>query len=148
MYDEFMRRSGSLLLLLGLLFAAQPRYARSIRADFVLVVGRSAGFINPEKAKPFDAYRFTVRKKGDWDFLPLKGEAKKGRLSAEALSDWIADMEDAGLDVVESDSELGARDEPYMEIGVHNGRNERDIRIPVDDKLARVIQKRIVELVR
>src|ERR1044071_7805857 len=113
-----MSHLGSLLLLVGAMGlapatdSARPSSADNKDGTFVLISQRSAGFI-PASSKAIDFYKFTVTKDGDWEFIPLNGEAKKGTLGVDDFNQWLENIEDGGLYEVESDPELGARDEPY-----------------------------------
>lgn len=144
-----MIRLGSLLVFLasiGFSVTAAP-YADDGQNGIVIAIDRSAGFTNPERARPMDHYRFTVAQDGSWDFKPLKGEPRKGELGAEGLSQWLEAIED-GLDTVVSNPMLGALDEPYLEIAVQTRDKKTRVRISVSEKLSQAIEKRIVELAR
>jgi len=144
-----MFRLGSLLLLMGSMGfvtePARPHYVMNKNDAFVIAVDRSAGFKG--HAEPIDYYRFTVDAKGNWEFKPLKGEARMGKLGAEDLDKWVRDIEDGGLYTVESNPDLGARDESYMDITVNTRGKKTQVRIPLTDKLSQAIEKKIVEVV-
>lgn len=144
---------GSLLLFVGSMgFGPVPEPARSHSLSdkndaFVIAVDRSAG-LTPRQTKATDYYSFTVDRNGDWEFRPqFQGDAVKGKLSADDLDQWVEDIENGGLDQVESDPDLGARDEPYMDITVHTAEKKTHIRILLTEELSQAIEKKIVELV-
>lgn len=149
-----MIRPGSLLLLLllgsmGFVAVAEsagPHYVTNKNDAFVIAVDRSAGF--RAEAEAIDYYRFTVAGNGDWEFTPLKGEAKKGKLGADDLDKWVRDIEDGGLYTVESNPELGSRDEAYMDITVNIMLKKTQVRIQLAEKLSQAIEKKIVEMVK
>ena len=133
-----MIRLGSLLLLIASIGFA----ASADRIDFVIAIDRSAGMKND---KPMDHYRFTVVKDGSWELDPLKGESRKGTLAAEDLDEWIEAIED-GLDEVESNPELGALDESFMDITVQTRNRKSRVRIRTSEELSQAIEEKIVEL--
>lgn len=149
-----MFRIESLLLLVGLMgFApvtesAGSHYVNNNDDAFVIAVERSAGFTNPARAKAIDHYRFTVARNGDWEFKPQNGEAKNGKLRADDLNRWVKDIEDGGLYEVESDPELGALDEPYMDITVNTREKKTQVRIRLAEKLPQAVEKKIVGVVK
>jgi hypothetical protein len=136
-----MFRLGSLLLLLGSMFVPMT----SKNDAFVIAVDRSAGM---RGGKAIDHYRFKVDEKGNWEFTPLKGEARMGKLGADELDKWIRDIEDGGLYTVRSNPDLGALDESFMDITVNTGEKKTRVRIPLADRLSRAIEKKIVEVVK
>lgn len=113
----------------------------------VIAIDRSAGFTNPERAKPMDHYRFTVGEDGRWELDPVKGESRKGTLDAEDLDKWLEAIED-GLDEVESNPMLGALDEPFMDITVQTRNRKTHVRIGLSEKLSQAIEKKIVEVAK
>ena len=143
-----MIRLASLLLFM----ASIALYADDVMENdprIVIDVHRSAGFKNPERIQPMEHYQFTVLKDSSrefsWELDPLKGESRKGTLSAEELDDWLRDIVEDGLYEVQSNPELGARDEPYMEITVQTWKKTK-VRIRVSEELSQAIEKDIVEL--
>jgi len=144
-----MIRLGSLLVLMASIgFVSVTDAAYTDDLGIVIAIDRSAGFRNPELTKPMDYYRFTVVKDGIWELEPLKGESRKGKLSAEDLDEWLEAIEDGGLDEVESDPMLGAADEPYMDITVRINGKKTQVRIRLSEELSQMIEKKIVELAR
>src|SRR4051794_26884965 len=149
-----MFRLGSLLLFVGSMGfvpvteSASPHYVNNNDEAFVIAVERSAGFTNPAQAKAIDHYRFTVAKNGNWEFKPQNAEARKGKLGADDFNRWVKDIEDGGLYEVESNPELGALDEPYMDITVNIKEKKTQVRIRLAEKLSQAIEKKIVEVVK
>ena len=150
-----MIRPGSLLVLMasvGFLPVTDAAYADRVRDSdyaFVIAIDRSAGLTSPKQTRPMDHYRFTVARNGFWELEPhFKGDAKKGRLDAEELDEWIEDIERGGLDTVESNPDLGAADEPYMDITVNTHETKVRVRIRLAEKLSQAIEDKIVEVVR
>jgi hypothetical protein len=148
-----MNRLGALLLLVGSMGflpvteSARPHYVTNNDDAFVIAVERSAGFTNPARAKAIDHYSFTVANDGNWEFKPQKGEAKKGTLRADDFNKWIKDIEDGGLYRVKSNPELGALDEPYMDIAVRTKEKKTQVRIRLAEELSQAVEKKIVEVV-
>ena len=151
---------GSLLLLVGSIIVPITQPARPLCAmnidnpvliqrpmyiDLAFVIHRSAGLKIPAKA--FDYYEFTVRKNGNWEFTAPNCKTKRGKLDADDLDEWVKDIEDGGLYEVESNPELGALDEAYMDIAINTWPKETRVRIHLAEKLSQRIEKRIVELV-
>jgi hypothetical protein len=124
-------------------------YADDVKNDagIVIAIYRSAGNKNPERITPIDYYQFTVIMDGKWEFKPLKGESRKGRLDAEDLDKWLKAIE-ADLDEVESNPMLGALDESYMDITLQTRRVNTRVRIRLSEKLSQAIENEIVELLR
>ena len=146
-----MTRLASLLLFMATIGFAL--YADEVMEDdprIVIDIYRSGGFKNPDRIQPMEFYRFTVLKEGSrelsWKLEPLKGESRKGTLSAKELDQWLANTEGRFYEVL-SDPELGALDEPYMQITVQTWKKTK-VRIRVTEKLSQAIEKDIVELAR
>ena len=125
---------------------ARPHYVMNGDDAFVIAIQRGAGFIF--RAKAIDYYRFTVAENGNWEFTPLKGGAKTGKLGADDLEKWVKDIEDGGLYTVDSNPDLGALDEPYMDITVNTNEKKTRVRIRLAEKLSQAIEKKIVEIVK
>jgi hypothetical protein len=144
-----MIRLGSLLLFMasiGFVSVTEALYADDVMKNdlrIVIAIDRSAGFKNPEVTTPMDHYRFTVLKDGSWEFKPLKGESRNGELGAEDLDQWVKDIEDGGLYRVESNPELGALDESYMDITVQTWEKKTQVRIRLSEELSQAIEKHI-----
>ena len=134
-----MTRLGSILLLVASLGFAAMSHDND---GFIIAIDRSNGF-TPRQTKAIEYYRFTVAPDGDWEFKPYNGEATKGTLSAEDLEQWVEAIEEAGLYDVESDPELGARDEGFMDLTV----KFTHVRIRLEEPLSQAIEEKIVELV-
>jgi hypothetical protein len=116
-------------------------------AAFVMVVVRSAGN-TPAQMAATDYYRFTVARNGRWEFTPqFRGEPRNGKLGADEIDRWMKALKDGGLCLVESDPELGAADEPYMDIMVNANETPIHIRIRLADELSQAIEENIVEVV-
>ncbi len=149
-----MIRLGSLLVFLasiGFVSVAETPHADDVKQHdegIVIAIDRSAGFTSAEHIQPIDHYRFTIVQDGHWEFKPVKGEAKKGRLDADDLHQWVKDIEDGGLSEVESDPMLGALDEPYMDITVDTSGKKTRVRIRLAEKLSQAVEKKIVEVVK
>ena len=139
---------------LGLQFTfVGRRYFRSAqnpvnRNDaFVIFVDRGAGL--PPQPKAIDHYRFTVAENGNWEFKShFSRETTKGRLGADDLKKWVKDIEHGGLHEIESNPELGALDESYMDITVNTNEKRTQVRIPLAEELSQAIEKKIVEVVK
>src|SRR5262245_35411720 len=113
----------------------------------VIVIERGGGFVDPARS-PLAHYWFTVAKDGTWELKPLQGDSKKGKLGADDVSKWVKTIKDGGFDQLKSNPALGAADEPYMDITLRvNDKKERK-RIPLDEKLAQGIEKKIVEIAK
>lgn len=147
-----MLRLGSLLLLVGSIglfpVTASAHHHDAKNEDLVIAVDRNPGFVSADSVKTMDLYRFTIARNGDWEFKPSKGEAKKGKLAADDLTKWVQDVEEAGLYGVPSNPELGARDEPFLEITVDTWGRKAKIRMRPAEKVAKAIEKKIVELLK
>jgi hypothetical protein len=146
-----MIRVGLLLVLAGATgFSMLPGVAAAgepKKADAVLAVERGGGFVNPD-VSPFAHYWFTVAKDGAWEFKPLKGPSRKGKLGADDITKWLKAIHDAGFQKLESNPALGAADEPYMDITVQTDGKKEKKRIPLEAKLAQALDKKILELVK
>lgn len=149
-----MIRLRSLLALMasiGFVSVTDAVYADDVKKNddgIVIAIDRSAGNKDPELTKPIDYYRFTVVKDGSWEFKPLKGESKKGKLGAEDLNKWLEAIEDGGLDTVKSNPSLGALDESYMDVTVQTKDEKTRVRILLSEKLSQAIEKKIVEVAK
>ena len=119
---------------------------RPMYIDLAFVIQRSAGF--KAHAKAFDSYEFTVRKNGNWEFTAPNCRTKRGKLDAHDLDEWVKDIEDGGLYEVESNPELGALDEAYMDIAVNTWPKETRVRVHLAEPLSQAIEKKIIELVK
>jgi hypothetical protein len=134
------------LVLTGMCFllAASAPAAAKPKADdtFVLAFERSRG------GDGADVDRFTVAKDGTWKFTPQSGKAQNGKLSVADLHHWVKEIEDGGLHKVKSDPGLGGTDGSFMDITVHVGEKKTRVRISLREKLAKSIDKKIVDLVK
>jgi hypothetical protein len=116
-------------------------------AGAILVIERGGGLVDPAK-NPFAHYGFTVAKDGAWELKALRGESRKGKLGADAVARWVKEIEDGGFHKLKSNPSLGAADEPYMEITLQvRGKKEKK-RIPLQEKLAQAIEKKVFELAK
>jgi hypothetical protein len=113
----------------------------------VIAIERGGGFVNPDK-NPFAYYWFTVAKDGAWELKPLKGKSLKGKLGAAEVNKWVKGIEAGGFAKLKSNPALGAADEPFLDITLRvNGKVERK-RIPLQEKLAQALEKKIAKLAR
>src|SRR5262249_61203145 len=112
----------------------------------VSVIERGGGFVDPGK-DPSAHYQFTVAKEGSWEFKPLKG-SKKGKLKADDLKKWVKEIEDGGLAKLKSNPSLGAADESYMDITLLVNDKKEQKRIPLEEKLAQALDKKVLELAK
>jgi hypothetical protein len=119
------------------------------RADdaFVLALQRGGGFVNPDK-EPLAHYRFTVARDGSWEFRPLKGEARKGKLRADDLNKWLKEIKAGGLDKLKSNPSLGAADEPFLDITIRTRDSKEQKRIPLQEKVAQAIDRKVLGLAK
>lgn len=62
----------------------------------VIAIQRGGGFVDPAKS-PLAYYWFTVAKDGAWEFKPLKGDTRKGKLGADDVAKWVKEIEDGGF---------------------------------------------------
>jgi hypothetical protein len=114
---------------------------------FVITIERSGGFVDPD-ANPFALYRFTVTKSGGWELKPARGETRKGKLRTGELAKWLKEIKDGGYGKLNSNPSLGAADEPFMEITLRaEGKTDRK-RIPLEEKLAQAVEKKVLRLVK
>ncbi len=149
-----MIRLGSLLVLIasiGFVSVTDAAYADDVKKNddgIVMAIDRSAGNKDPDFTEPIDYYRFTVVKDGSWQFKPLKGESRKGKLGAEDLNKWLEAIEDGGLHTVKSNPSLGALDESYMDVTVQTKYEKTRVRILLLEKLSQAIEKKIVEVAK
>jgi hypothetical protein len=136
------------LMLLSYVATAASADERAKRDDaLVLTVERSGGFVNPEQ-NPFANYRFTVARDGAWELKPGRGTSKKGKLETDAVTKWLKDIEDKGFAKLESNPALGAADESYMDITIQAKDKKQQKRIPLEEKVAQAIDKKVLELAK
>jgi hypothetical protein len=124
--------------------AVSGRAADKPKADhrFAIAIERFAG------GDGGNVDRFTVASDGSWEFKPQGGQSIKGKLTAADLSRWVKGIEDAGLYTVKSDTHRGGDDRSYMDITVQAKGKQTRVRIPLEEKLAQAIAKKIAELAR
>jgi hypothetical protein len=134
--------TGICLFLAGRALAADKT---EVDDAYVIAIQRSNGF-DVAPCKPTSHYRFTVARDGSWEFMPLKGESKKGKLNAADLNKWVKEIENGGLYKVKSDPLLGAKDAPFMDITVQVKGMTTRVVIELEDRLSQAIEKKIVEL--
>lgn len=112
----------------------------------VIAIQRGGGFVDPARS-PYAHYWFTVAKDGAWELKPLKGDSRKGKLGTD-VNKWAKEIKDGGFDELKSNPALGAADESCMDITIQvNGKKEQK-RIPLQEKLAQAIEKKVLELAR
>jgi hypothetical protein len=117
------------------------------KADAVLVIGRGGGFVDPNQ-NPFAHYAFTLAGDGAWEFKPLKGPAKKGKLGDGEVGKWLKAIDDGGFAKLKSNPALGAADESYMDIAVRPADKKDRKRIRLEAPLAQALDRKILELAR
>jgi len=148
-----MIRIGYLVTLVSLthlsyVTTAEPVDERAKRDDApVLTVERSGGFVDPAQ-NPLANYGFTVARDGAWELKPGRGTSKKGKLDTEAVTKWLKDIEDKGFAKLQSNPALGAADESYMDITIQAKDKKEQKRIPLEEKLAQAIDKKVLELAK
>lgn len=130
-------------------FAGTTTATAAERADaaIVLTLERSGGFVDPDK-NPLAIYQFTVAKDGTWELKPARGKTMKGKLGREQLTKWLKEIEDGGFARLKSNPALGAADETYMDITIQDKDKKEQKRIPLQEKLAQAIDKKVLELAR
>ena len=127
--------------------AAAAEAAPPADGAFVLTIERSGGFVDPDQ-DPLALYRFTVAKDGGWELKPARGEARKGKLRADALTRWLKEIEEGGFDKLKSNPSLGAADEPFMEITIRAKGKKEQKRIRLEEKLVQAVEKKVIELAK
>jgi hypothetical protein len=130
--------AGIWMLLATVALAADRPEAES----FVIAIERFAG------GDGADLDRFTVAADGSWEFKPQGGEPTKGKLSADAVSRWVKEIEDGGLYTVKSDPDRGGTDESFMDITVRVKDRKTRVRIALEEKLSRAIDRKIAEVLK
>ena len=125
--------------------AATTHQEKQAGDGLVLTLQRSGGFVPPDKF-PLAHYQFTVAKDGSWELKPAKGEVKKGKLAADDVTKWLKAIDDGGFDKLKSNPSLGAADEPFMDITVQGKDKKQQKRIPLQEKLAQTLEKKVLEL--
>src|SRR5262249_25652719 len=113
----------------------------------IITIERSGGFVDPAQ-NPLANYRFTVAKDGGWELKPGRGKSKKGKLDPDAVTKWLKEIEEKGFDKLKSKPALGAADESYMDITIRAKNKKDQKRIPLEEKLAQAIEKKVVELAK
>jgi hypothetical protein len=133
-----------LVVSLGLTTADE---AKKPASGFVIALQRSGGgFFDPRN--PLAQYGFKASKDGSWEFKGADGKVKKGKVKPDVLDKWAKEIKDGGFDKLKHDPALGAADQPFMDITILvKGKTERK-RIPLGEKLARAIEKKVVEVVK
>jgi hypothetical protein len=113
----------------------------------VIAIERGGGLVDPAKS-PLAYYWFTVAKNGAWQFKPLKGDTRKGKLGADDVARWVKEIEDGGFAKLKSNPALGAADESYMDITVRARDRKEQKRIRLEEKLAQALEKKVLELAK
>ena len=113
----------------------------------VITIERSGGFVDPAQ-NPLANYQFTVAKDGAWELKPGRGTSRKGKLDTDAVTKWLKEIEEKGFDKLKSKPALGAADESYMDITIRAKDKKDQKRIPLEEKLAQAIEKKVVELAK
>jgi hypothetical protein len=135
--------SASLAFAPGAAPADEPKKAEAA----VIVIERGGGLVDPDKS-PLAHYRFTVAKDGAWELKPLRGETRKGKLKAADVDKWVKEIDSGGLGKLKSNPSLGAADEPYMDITIRGKDKKEQKRIPLEEKLAQAIEKKVFGLIK
>jgi hypothetical protein len=60
----------------------------------------------------------------------------------------VKEIKEGGFDKLKSNPSLGAADEPYMDITLQVNDKKECKRIPLQEKLAKAFEKKVVELAR
>jgi hypothetical protein len=134
-------------LLVGLLSGCSGEPNKPNRSDnaFAIAVERSGGMVLSND--PFRAYRFTMTRDGSWEFTSrMKGEHKEGKVGADLVDQWIAEVKEGGFDRLKSNPKLGQTDGPYMEITLETRGSKQRKRIAVVEPLSKAIDKKVAEL--
>jgi hypothetical protein len=113
----------------------------------VITIERRGGFIDLAQ-NPLANYRFTVAKDGAWELKPGSGKSRKGKLDTDAVIKWVKEIEEKGFAKLKSNPALGAADESYMDITIQAKDKKDQKRIPLEEKLAQAIEKKVVELAK
>ncbi|HYV35304.1 MAG TPA: hypothetical protein VE988_06345 [Gemmataceae bacterium] len=113
----------------------------------VIAIHRGGGFVIPDQ-NPYAYYWFTLAKDGAWELKPLKGDSKKGKIAADDVGNWVKEIKDGGFDKLKSNPALGAADEPFMDITIQADNKKDQKRIPLEQKLAKALEKKIFELAK
>jgi hypothetical protein len=91
-------------------------------------------------------YGFTVARDGSWQYSPVNGKAKRGKLTADDLDNWLQAVEKGGFNKLVSNPKLGQACEPYMDITIRAKSRAEKKRVPLLEKVAQAIHNKIVEL--
>jgi hypothetical protein len=148
-----MIRIGFLGILVGLSYliivASAPSADEPAQSEdaAVITIERSGGFVDPAQ-NPLANYWLTVAKDGAWELKPGRGTSRKGKLDTDAVTKWVKEIEEKGFAKLQSNPALGAADESYMDITIQAKGKKEQKRIPLDEKLAQAIEKKVVELAK
>jgi WD40 repeat protein len=111
---------------------------------FLVAIRRHGAF---EKPFCFESsfYLFTVAEDGTWEFMPSRGEAKKGKLSAAGLKKWIKDLDNEGFYQLEM--QVGEADSPYLVVTVKAAGKKTAKTLLPNDRFSRAVEKQILDLI-
>ena len=130
----------------------QSGYTTKAADDYALKIVRGGGLPPPNAPNAeFEHYVFTAGKDGKWEFrygVFEKRGIKSGPIGTAELKRWIKDIEHDGFHRLESNPNLGAADEGYLDVTILSEGKQFQKRINMGENLSHSIHKRVIDVTR